>query len=72
VLAQAYVRTSQNAIDGASQKRSKFWDDVTEVFKLLKRCQEDYGRHILKKKKYNQVILKGEFIAMMIQRMRFK
>ncbi len=63
VLAQAYVRTSENAIDGASQKSSKFWDDMAEAFNVLKRCQEDYDRRLLKKKKYNQVILKGEFLS---------
>lgn len=60
VLAQAYVRTSENAIDGASQKRSKFWDDVASSFNVLKRRQEDYDKRLLKKKKYNQVILKGQ------------
>jgi hypothetical protein len=63
VLAQAYVRTSENAIDGASQKRGKFWDDVAESFNVLKRHQEDYDRHLLQKKKYNQAILKGEFLS---------
>ena len=36
VLSQAYIRASENAIDGVSQKRGKFWDDVAEAFKSLK------------------------------------
>ena len=63
VLAQAYVRTSENAIDGTSQKRNKFWDDVAEAFKVLKKHQEDYDQRIQKKTKYNKVILKGEFLS---------
>jgi hypothetical protein len=42
MLSQAYIRASENAIDGNSQKRSKFWDEVAEVFKLLKGQQEAY------------------------------
>jgi N-acetylmuramoyl-L-alanine amidase CwlA len=38
VLAQAYIRTSENAIEGTSQKKNKFWDDVAEAFKHLKVC----------------------------------
>jgi hypothetical protein len=30
---------------------------------VLKRHQEDYDRQLLQKKKYNQAILKGEFLS---------
>jgi hypothetical protein len=32
VLAQAYIRTSKNAIDGIAQKQSTFWYDVAKAF----------------------------------------
>jgi hypothetical protein len=34
VLAQPYIRTSENAIEGSAQKRNKFWDDIAEAFKV--------------------------------------
>jgi hypothetical protein len=62
-LAQAYIRTSENAIEGASQKKNKFWDDVAEAFKQLKVRQEDYDKRVQRKKKYHEVLLKGDFLS---------
>jgi hypothetical protein len=63
VLSQAYIRTSENAIEGTAQKRNKFWDDVAEAFKVLKKHQEDYDKRVQKKKKYNKIMLRGEFLS---------
>jgi hypothetical protein len=60
VLAQAFIRVSENAIDGTSQKRNKFWDDVAASFKKLKVQQEAYDSRQKKKEKYNKVRLYGE------------
>jgi hypothetical protein len=56
VLAQAYILTSENAIEGTSQKRNMFWDNVAEAFNVLKAYQEDYNNHLQKKKKYNAIL----------------
>jgi hypothetical protein len=32
VLSQAYIRTSENSIDGASKQKGKFWDDVADSY----------------------------------------
>jgi hypothetical protein len=63
VLAQAYIQTSENAIEGTSQKKNKFWDDVAEAFKHLKARQEDYDKRVQQKKIYTEVMLKGEFLS---------
>jgi hypothetical protein len=63
VLAQAYIRTSENAIEGTSQKKNKFWDDVAEAFKHLKVRQEEYDKRAQRKKKYTEVMLKGDFLS---------
>jgi hypothetical protein len=44
VLAQAYIRTSENAIDGTAQKRSTFWDDVAKAYHEIKVAQQDFDK----------------------------
>ncbi len=64
VLAQAYTRTSENSIKGTAQKQNNFWDDVAEAFKVLKKHQEeDYDKCVQKNKKYNKIMLRGEFLS---------
>jgi len=36
VLAQSFIWVSENAIQGASQKRNKFWDKVAVAYNKLK------------------------------------
>jgi hypothetical protein len=63
VLAQSFIRVSENAIEGASQKRNKFWDDVAVAYNKLKEQQEAYDQRQKRKEKYNQVRLRGEFLS---------
>jgi hypothetical protein len=63
ILSQSYIRVSENAIEGISQKKKKFWDDVARVFKKLKTQREEYDRGLQKKEKYNKVMLQGEFLS---------
>ncbi len=42
ILSQSFIPTSENAIDGTSQKRNKFWDDVSVAFNQLKKRQEAF------------------------------
>jgi hypothetical protein len=43
VLSQAFIKTSENAINGAAQKRNKFWNEVTDCFNQLKNSR----RHMI-------------------------
>jgi hypothetical protein len=61
VLAQAFIRTSENSIDGVSQKRSTFWEEVTKCFHKLKESQQAYDRRQKKKVRYTEVRLHGDF-----------
>jgi len=61
VLAQAFIRTSENSIDGVSQKRSTFWEEVTKCFHKLKESQQAYDRRQKKKAHYTEVRLRGDF-----------
>ena len=63
ILSQAFVRTSENAIEGVARKSSKFWDDVVESFNQLKRKQEVYDMRLCNKEKYSKILLKGEFLS---------
>ncbi len=63
VLAQSFIWVSENAIQGASQKRNKFWDDVAVAYNKLKEQQEAYDQRQKRKEKYNQVRLRGEFLS---------
>jgi len=60
VLSQAFVRVSENAIEGVNRKGCKFWDDVAAAFIKLKQQQEAYDARQRKKDRYNQIILKGD------------
>jgi hypothetical protein len=57
ILSQSFVRCSENAIDGTSQKRNKFWDDVSATFNELKKQQEAFDSRRHKREKYNKVLL---------------
>jgi hypothetical protein len=63
VLAQSFIRVFKNAIEGASQKRNKFWDEVAVAYNKLKEQQEAYDQRQKRKEKYNQVRLRGEFLS---------
>jgi hypothetical protein len=63
ILSQAYIRTSENAIDGTSQKRNKFCDDVAVAFDKLKKQQEAYDARTAKRGKYNTVSSVSDFLS---------
>jgi uncharacterized Zn finger protein (UPF0148 family) len=63
VLAQSFIRVSENAVEGASQKRAKFWDEVSVAYNKLKAQQEAYDKRQRKKEKYNEVRLRGEYLC---------
>jgi hypothetical protein len=63
VLAQSFIRVSENAVEGASQKRAKFWDEVSVAYNKLKAQQEAYDKRHRKKEKYNEVRLRGEYLC---------
>jgi hypothetical protein len=63
VLSQAFIRTSENAIEGADRKKNKFWDEVAVAYNLLKKQQESYDNRLRKKNRYNQVLLRGDFLS---------
>jgi hypothetical protein len=54
ILSQAYIKTSENAIDGTCRRQSKFWDDVLECYKKLKAQQEEYDERCRKQKRYTE------------------
>jgi hypothetical protein len=54
ILSQAYIKTSENAIDGTCHRQSKFWDDVLECYKKLKAQQEEYDERCRKQKRYTE------------------
>jgi hypothetical protein len=39
ILAQSYIRVSENAIDGTAKKSSTFWEEVAVTFNKLKQSQ---------------------------------
>jgi tRNA A-37 threonylcarbamoyl transferase component Bud32 len=57
VLAQAFIRTSENSIDGVSQKRSTFWEEVTKCFHKLKESQ-----HMIEDRRRRRVTQKLGFV----------
>jgi hypothetical protein len=63
ILSQAFIRTSENPVEGTGQTRTKFWDEVAVAYSQLKKQQEAYDSHQRKKTKYNKVLLKGEFLS---------
>jgi len=63
VLSQAFIKTSENAIDGAAQKQNKFWNEVADCFNQLKKQQEAYDSHQNKRQKMNAVWLRGDFYS---------
>jgi hypothetical protein len=63
ILSQSFIRTLENAIDGTSQKRNKFWDDVSVAFNQLKKQQEAFDSRRSRRDKFNKVLLKGQFLS---------
>ncbi len=63
ILSQAFIRVSENAIEGTDKKRNKFWDEVAVAFHQLKKQQEAYDNRVQKKDKYNQLLMRGEFLS---------
>ena len=63
ILLQAFIRVSENAIEGTDKKRNKFWDEVAVAFHQLKKQQEAYDNRVQKKDKYNQLLMRGEFLS---------
>ena len=63
ILSQAFIRVSENAIEGTDKKCNKFWDEVAVAFNQLKKQQESYDNKVWKKNKYNQVLMRGEFLS---------
>jgi hypothetical protein len=63
ILSRAFIRTSENPIDGTAQPCHKFWDDVAVVYSQLKKQQEAYDNRQQKKAKYTKVLMKGEFLS---------
>jgi hypothetical protein len=53
----------ENAVEGALQKRAKFWDEVSVVYNKLKAQQEAYNKRQGKKEKYNEVRLQGGYLC---------
>jgi hypothetical protein len=58
ILSQAYIKTSENSIDGASQKKNKFWDDVADTYRQLKKHHEEYDQRQSTRKKFNDCSLR--------------
>jgi len=48
ILAQSYIRVSENAIDGTAKKSSTFWEEVAVTFNKLKQSQGDIHLIFLK------------------------
>jgi hypothetical protein len=63
ILSQAYIKTSENAIDRTNQRQSKFWDEVAVAFNQLKKQQEAYDARHEKRQKFNAVNLKSDFLT---------
>jgi hypothetical protein len=63
ILSQAFIRTSENPVEGTGQTRTKFWDEVAVVYSQLKKQQEAYDSRQRKRAKYNSVLLRGEFLS---------
>jgi hypothetical protein len=61
VVAQVFIRASENSIEGVSQKRSTFWEEVMKCFHMLKKSQKAYDRRQKKKAHYTEVRLRGDF-----------
>jgi hypothetical protein len=54
ILSQAYIKASENSIEGAARRLSKFWDDVSNNYHELKKQQEEYNNMQQKHKLYNE------------------
>jgi hypothetical protein len=63
ILSQAFIRTSENAVEGTAKQSNKFLDEVAVAFSGLKKQQEAYDNWKRKQKKYNAVLLKGDFLS---------
>ncbi len=42
ILSQAYIKASENSIEGAARQLSKFLDDISDNYRELKKQQEEY------------------------------
>jgi hypothetical protein len=63
ILSQAFIRTSENAVEGTVKWSNEFWDEVSVAFSALKKQQEAYDSWQKRQKKYHAVLLKGEFLS---------
>jgi hypothetical protein len=54
ILSQAYIKASENSVEGAARRLSKFWDDVSDNYRELKKQQEEYDNRQRKHKQYNE------------------
>jgi hypothetical protein len=54
ILSQAYIKASENSIEGAARRLSKFWDDVSDNYHELKKQQEEYNNRQRKHKLYKE------------------
>jgi hypothetical protein len=43
ILSQAFIRTSENAVEGTAKQSNKFWDEVAISYSALKKQQEAYN-----------------------------
>lgn len=63
ILSQAYIKTSEDAVDGTSKRQSKFWDEVAASFNSIKKRQEAYDARHAKRQKFNAVNRKSDFLS---------
>jgi hypothetical protein len=53
----------ENPVEGTGQTRTKFWYEVAVAYSQLKKQQEAYDSRQRKRTKYNEVLLRGEFLS---------
>jgi hypothetical protein len=63
ILSQAFIRTSENPVERTGQTHTKFWDEVAVAYSQLKKQQEAHDSCQRKRTKYNEVLLRGEFLT---------
>jgi hypothetical protein len=50
-------------VKSTGQIHNKFWDEVAVAYSQLKKQQEAYNSHQRKRMKYNEVLLRDEFLS---------
>jgi hypothetical protein len=63
ILSQAFIWNLENPVEGTGQTRTKFWYEVAVAYSQLKKQQEAYDSRQRKRTKYNEVLLRGEFLS---------